>query len=62
LKTNVIEDLESRNADDDTSPEIKKLVRSQLLARSGAERMQMGSRMFDAAGFRAYLIKRAQAD
>lgn len=33
----------------DTSPEIKKLVRNQLLARSGAERVQMGSRMFDAA-------------
>ena len=34
---------------DDTPPEIKKLVRNQLLARSGAERVQMGSRMFDAA-------------
>jgi len=33
----------------DTSPEIKKLVRNRLLARSGAERVQMGSRMFDAA-------------
>ena len=33
----------------DTSPEIEKLVRKQLLARSGAERVQMGSRMFDAA-------------
>ena len=33
----------------DTSPEIKKLVRNQMLARSGAERVQMGSRMFDAA-------------
>ena len=34
---------------DDTSPEIKKLVREQLLARSAAERVLMGSRMFDAA-------------
>ena len=34
---------------DDTSTEIKKLVREQLLARSAAERVQMGSRMFDAA-------------
>ena len=34
---------------DDTSPEIKELVRNQLLARSGAERVQMGCRMFDAA-------------
>ena len=34
---------------DDTSPEIKKLVRDRLLARSGTERVQMGSRMFDAA-------------
>jgi hypothetical protein len=33
----------------DTSPEIEKLVRKQLLARSGAERALMGSRMFDAA-------------
>lgn len=33
----------------DTPPEIKKLVRDRLLARSGAERLQMGSRMFDAA-------------
>ena len=33
----------------DTPPEIEKLVRNQLLARSGAERVQMGSRMFDAA-------------
>ena len=33
----------------DTSPEIKKLVRNQLLARSGAERAQMGSRLFDVA-------------
>lgn len=34
---------------DDTSPEIKALVRNQLLARSGTERAQMGSRMFDVA-------------
>ena len=34
---------------DDTSPEIKELVRNQLLARSGTERAQMGSRMFDVA-------------
>lgn len=33
----------------DTSPEVKKLVRNQLLSRSGAERAEMGSRMFDAA-------------
>jgi hypothetical protein len=33
----------------DTSPEIEKLVREQLLSRSGAERVEMGSRMFDAA-------------
>ena len=34
---------------DDTSPEIKELVRNRLLERSGTERVQMGSRMFDAA-------------
>ena len=33
----------------DTSPEIEKIVRDRLLARSGAERLMMGSRMFDAA-------------
>ncbi len=33
----------------DTSPEIAELVRERLLARSGAERVLMGSRMFDAA-------------
>jgi hypothetical protein len=33
----------------DTPPEIAELVRGRLLARSGAERLQMGSRMFDAA-------------
>lgn len=33
----------------DTSPEIAALVRARLLARAGAERVLMGSRMFDAA-------------
>lgn len=33
----------------DTSPEIAALVRERLLARTGAERVLMGSRMFDAA-------------
>jgi hypothetical protein len=33
----------------DTPPEIAGLVRERLLARSGAERVLMGSRMFDAA-------------
>ena len=33
----------------DTLPEIADLVREKLLARSGAERVLMGSRMFDAA-------------
>lgn len=33
----------------DTDPEIAKLVRQRLLERSGAERIMMGSRMFDAA-------------
>jgi len=33
----------------DTPPEIAYLVREQLMARSGAERVAMGSRMFDAA-------------
>ncbi|MSU61965.1 MAG: hypothetical protein EXS31_06165 [Pedosphaera sp.] len=33
----------------DTSPEIAKLVRQKLMARSGAERFVMGTRMFDAA-------------
>ena len=33
----------------DTPPEIAALVRQQLLARSGAERLLMGVRMFDAA-------------
>ncbi len=34
---------------DDTSPEITELVRLRLLALSGAERVLIGSRMFDAA-------------
>lgn len=33
----------------DTDPEIEQLVRRRLLERSGAERVLMGSRMFDAA-------------
>lgn len=33
----------------DTPPEIAGLVRERLMARSGAERVLMGSRMFDAA-------------
>jgi hypothetical protein len=33
----------------DTSPEIAALVRERLLARSGAERVVMGSRTFDVA-------------
>ncbi len=33
----------------DTSSEIAALVRERLLARSGAERVLMGSQMFDAA-------------
>ena len=33
----------------DTSPEIAKMVRARMMARSGAERMRMGSQMFDAA-------------
>lgn len=33
----------------DTSPEIAALMRERLLAHSGAERVLMGSRMFDAA-------------
>lgn len=33
----------------DTSPEIAKSVRELLLARSGAERLMMGSQMFEAA-------------
>jgi hypothetical protein len=33
----------------DTPPDIAALVREKLLARSGAERLIMGVRMFDAA-------------
>jgi len=33
----------------DTTPEIAALVREMLLARSGADRVRMGSSMFDAA-------------
>ncbi|MGH9928465.1 MAG: hypothetical protein ACREA9_04450 [Pyrinomonadaceae bacterium] len=33
----------------DTSPEIAEIVRNKLLARTGAERVLMGSRMFDVA-------------
>ncbi|HVF29279.1 MAG TPA: hypothetical protein VM943_13615 [Pyrinomonadaceae bacterium] len=37
------------NRANDTPPEIASLVREKLMARSGAERVLMGSRMFDAA-------------
>jgi hypothetical protein len=33
----------------DTTPEIAALVRERLLSRTGAERVVMGSRMFDVA-------------
>ena len=33
----------------DTPPEIASEVRERMMARSGAERLAMGSRMFDAA-------------
>ena len=33
----------------DTSPEIERLVREKIMARSGAERFVMGAQMFDAA-------------
>ena len=33
----------------DTDPEIARIVRRRLLERSGAERMMMGSEMFDTA-------------
>ncbi len=33
----------------DTDPQIAELVRRRLLERSGAERILMGSRMFDVA-------------
>jgi hypothetical protein len=34
---------------DDTTPDIAAIVREQLLSRSGAERVVMGSQMFDVA-------------
>jgi hypothetical protein len=34
---------------DDTSPRIAAMVRQMLLARSGAERLAMGSQMFEVA-------------
>lgn len=37
------------NRTNDTPPEIADLVRERLMVRSGAERVLMGSRMFDAA-------------
>ena len=37
------------NRTNDTPPEIADLAREQLMGRSGAERVLMGSRMFDAA-------------
>ena len=33
----------------DTSPEIEKKIHEMMMARSGAERLTMGSSMFDAA-------------
>ena len=33
----------------DTTPEVAALVRSRMMARSGAERFVMGARMFEAA-------------
>jgi hypothetical protein len=33
----------------DTSPEVAEMVRSRLMALSGAERFRMGAQMFDAA-------------
>lgn len=33
----------------DTSPEVEQMFRARIMARSGAERFVMGSRMFDAA-------------
>jgi len=33
----------------DTTPDIASILRERLLSRSGAERVVMGSRMFDAA-------------
>jgi hypothetical protein len=34
---------------DDTLPEVAALVRQMLLARTGAERLEMGSQMFEVA-------------
>ena len=34
---------------EDTSPEIAEMMRERLMALSGSERMEMASRMFDAA-------------
>ena len=34
---------------DDTTPDIAAIVRERMLSRSGAERVEMASRMFDAA-------------
>jgi len=33
----------------DTPPEIKRMVRDKIMARSGEERLIMGSQMFDSA-------------
>ena len=33
----------------DTSPEVERIVREKLMARSGEERFVMGAQMFDAA-------------
>jgi hypothetical protein len=33
----------------DTPPEIERLVREKIMARSGAERVRMGAEMFEAA-------------
>jgi hypothetical protein len=33
----------------DTSPEVEKMVREMLMARSGAERVRMAAEMFEAA-------------
>ncbi len=44
----------------DTSPEIAKMIRDELMKRSGAERVLMGSRSFDAA--RAMVIASLPGD
>jgi len=41
--------IEVLRSDDDTDPQIAELVRRRLLERSGAERVLMGSQMFDVA-------------